>query len=289
MIDLNTVLVANGIDPGSTLVARHRPQEPALRRVFTWIAAERPDLLRAYQQTHWVRMESAMTRARTVVSCIGHAPKQALFTGVYAIESFRRITHAEFWAIPENQELRTYGMQGLAPGAPEPLLFDLRLTDRLAHWSGRLVLTWPGLERSWFRWAARNTIPVAAISEESQLVRAMPAWDELVLSWADLRLLPASWRAALAQWRGVYFIFDVRRQLGYVGSAYGAENLLGRWSNYAATGHGGNVRLRQSDPADLRFSILQRTSPDMAAEEVILLETRWKDRLHTREFGLNEN
>ena len=79
------------------------------------------------------------------------------------------------------------------------------------------------------------------------------------------------------------------RRAGYVGSAYGAENILGRWRSYAKTGHGGNRSLRASAPADLRFSILQRTSPDLEASDVIALEASWKDRLHTRQFGLNLN
>ena len=43
------------------------------------------------------------------------------------------------------------------------------------------------------------------------------------------------------------------------------------------------------DTTDLRFSILQRTSPDMEAHDVIALEASWKARLHTRETGLNRN
>jgi hypothetical protein len=132
-------------------------------------------------------------------------------------------------------------------------------------------------------------IPVVAITEESKLAKAMPAWDELVVNWTDLDLLPSSWKAALQQWRGVYFIYDAVQERGYVGSAYGSDNLLGRWMNYAATGHGGNKLLRRCNPADLRFSILQRTSPDTDADTVIALESRWKERLHTREHGLNEN
>ena len=41
------------------------------------------------------------------------------------------------------------------------------------------------------------------------------------------------WKSALSQWRGVYFIFDATDGKGYVGSAYGSGNLLGRWLNYA--------------------------------------------------------
>lgn len=58
---------------------------------------------------------------------------------------------------------------------------------------------------------------------------------------------------------------------------------------YATTGHGGNRELRASNPANLRFSILQLTSPDLPAGQVVALEDSWKQRLHTREFGLNRN
>ena len=76
----------------------------------------------------------------------------------------------------------------------------------------------------------------------------------------------------------------------YVGSAYGENNLLGRWLNYAARGHGGNRLLRGRDPTGFRFTILQRVSPDMEATDVIRLEATWKQRLHTRHpCGLNDN
>jgi hypothetical protein len=60
--------------------------------------------------------------------------------------------------------------------------------------------------------------------------------------------------------------------------------------DYAARGHGGNVLLRQRDPSNFRFTILQRVSPDMEQDEIVALENSWKKRLHTREpYGLNDN
>jgi hypothetical protein len=103
-------------------------------------------------------------------------------------------------------------------------------------------------------------------------------------------VLPTRWRSALAHWRGIYFIFDVSDAKGYVGAAYGHDNILGRWLAYAATGHGGNSLLRQRDPRHFRFTILQRVSPDMEDDDVIRLEATWKERLHTRPpYGLNDN
>ncbi len=118
----------------------------------------------------------------------------------------------------------------------------------------------------------------------------MPAWDRLDLGWQDLAILPLKWRQALTHWRGVYLIYDQADGKSHVGSAYGAKNLLGRWRNYAAQGHGGNRLLRDRDPSSFRFTILQRLSPDMDAQDVVNLESSWKDQLHTRApNGLNEN
>lgn len=118
----------------------------------------------------------------------------------------------------------------------------------------------------------------------------MPEWYALDLSWEEIRVLPTRWKSALQQWRGIYYIFDTSDGKGYVGSAYGNDNLLQRWQGYAATGHGGNRLLRKRAPQNFRFTILQRVSPNMEPTEVIQLESFWKERLHTHApFGLNEN
>lgn len=170
------------------------------------------------------------------------------------------------------------------------LQFDLALSDVYSSWNGRLIVDWPPPERSWWRRAHRNVMPVRAILEDSLLDAAMPSWDEIVLTREDLSVLPRRWRSALPQWRGIYYIFDSSDGKGYVGSAYGETNILGRWETYAASGHGENRLLRQRDPKNFQFTILQRVSPDLEAADVIRLESSWKQRLHTRApHGLNDN
>ena len=118
----------------------------------------------------------------------------------------------------------------------------------------------------------------------------MPEWDAIDLTWDQLGVLPKRWKSKLSEWRGIYYIFDTSDRKGYVGSAYGASNLLGRWLTYAACGHGGGRLLWQRDTRNFRFTILQRVSPDMEPGDVIQLESSWKQRLHTREpYGLNDN
>jgi hypothetical protein len=124
-------------------------------------------------------------------------------------------------------------MRGFADEHSEAsvLWFDLTLTDFYAHWKGKLTMGWPPPERSWWRRAHLNVMPVVAVLEDSALDAAMKEWDEIEFSWEELGMLPTRWRSKLNEWRGVYFIFDTRDGKGYVGSAYGESNLLGRWLN----------------------------------------------------------
>jgi hypothetical protein len=289
---LNDLLVGKSIDPKQVLVFRHRPNEPELRKVLPWLACEKPDVFNAYQQTQPKRVENAMLGARFVASFIGHQPGKALFIGLYEIGASKPLTLDEFWQVPAYEELKPFGMRGFAEEEDRKSVFwfDLKLSDFYANWKGKLVVGWPPPERSWWRRAHLNEMPIRAILEESVLDAAMPNWDEINFAWNELGLLPMPWKQVLSQWRGIYYIFDTSDGKGYVGSAYGSDNILGRWLTYSATGHGGNRLLRQREADSFRFSILQRVSPDMSATDVIRLESSWKERLHARApDGLNDN
>lgn len=291
-MNFNDLLALKEIDPKEVIVFRHRPPELELRKVLPLLAAEKPELFNAYQQTQGARVEKALRGARYVASFIGHEPQRAVFVGLYTIGGIRRLTLETYWQEPALMELGRFGMKGFTADESRDsiLWFDMSLMDFYRDWTGRLIIRWPGPELSWWRRAHRNEFPVHAVREESVLNEAMPSWDEMEFGWLELQVLPKKWRDALAQWRGVYFIFDISDGKGYVGSAYGAENIMGRWLQYSNSGHGGNRQLRTRDPLNFRFTILQRVSPDLSADEVIRLETSWKTRLHTRAgYGLNDN
>lgn len=291
-INLNDLLGGKGIDPQRVLVLRHRPWEPQLNKVLPWLAAEKPNLFNAYQQTQAERVEGAMKRAAHVAAFIGREPGKALFVGLYSVKESKPISRKQFWAIPANVELKAFGMNGFTEEDPRSscLWFDLALTDFYPHWKGKLIVSWPGKELSWWRWADRNVIPIHAILDESALDAAMPEWDAIDLTWEELGVLPTRWKSKLREWRGIYYIFDTSDGKGYVGSAYGENNLLGRWQAYAARGHGGNRVLRQRDPRNFRFTILELAAPNRDASDVIRLENSWKQRLHTcQPYGLNDN
>jgi hypothetical protein len=291
-MQLNDLLSGEGIDPEQehVMVLRHVPVQPGLRKVLPWLVVENHDLFNAYQQTQGPKVEKAMQRAKYVASFIGHEPRKALFVGLYQMKGHRLLSHQGYWEVAANIELREkYGIRGLTNRRASTLWFDLVRMKFREDWIGKLVVTWPGKELAWWRWAHKNAFLVFSIAEDSVFERRMPPWNQLTLTWNELGLLPRRWREELSRWRGIYFILDEKDGKGYVGAAYGEENLLGRWCNYAKTGHGGNKRLRRRDPRGFRFTVLQILPHDMNADDVHPIEKTWKDRLHTREFGLNDN
>jgi len=295
------MLTSEGIDPTRVLVFRHRPREPELCRVLPWFAAERHELFNAYQQTQsGVRVENALKSlvgGGYVASFIGQDAGRATFVALYDIVSCQPLTRQQYLKLPVYRELRQLGGKAKSwytkeVEAKRPTIqwFELVPKDFYAHWKGKLVVSWPPPERSWWRRAHKNEFSIHAVHEESVFDSQMPPWHKINLSWEELQVLPVRWKALMSQWRGIYFIYDTSGHKGYVGSAYGDSNLIGRWENYGASGHGGNKLLRSRDPANFRFSILERVSPDMPVSEVIALETSWKERLHTyAPAGLNDN
>jgi hypothetical protein len=134
---LNDLLSRANVDSTDVLVLRQRPVEPQLRKVLPWLAAERPEVFNAYQQT-----------SGSVADERGDVP------GATHHRLLQPVTlHTVLW-------------------------FDLALTDCYAHWRGKLLVAWPPPERSWWRRAHKNEIPIAAILEASVFDAAMPSWDE---------------------------------------------------------------------------------------------------------------
>ena len=287
----NDLLVKEKIDQRGVLLLRHTPrkEEPQLRKVLPWLAAEHPKIFNAYQQTQSATVEADMLKAKYVASFIGlekrrgSAEHAAVFIGLYKVGDHRPLTYKQFWEKSEFQELKKFGMRGFIEGErPSLLWFDLTLTDFYKKWQGKLVIDWPRPPIRFWRFASNAEFPVGTILEDSALREAMPDWKDCIWSWAELSKLPSKWRETLRQWRGIYYIFDESDGKGYVGSAYGKDrNLLGRWEHYAATGHGGNTHLRKRSAENLIFSILERVSPDMEKNDVIERESTWKKRLHT--------
>jgi hypothetical protein len=81
----------------------------------------------------------------------------------------------------------------------------------------------------------------------------------------------------------------VATALWHGGSVDLLHGFIQRWRDYAVTGHGGNVALKSRDPSDYQVSILQTVGSAADERAILSLETLWKDKLQSREMGLNRN
>jgi hypothetical protein len=295
VLRFNDLLRIEGVDPRTCKVMLHSPKEPRLRRLLPHLARNRPDLFDAYQATHSDGIARSLANRPVVLvfvdlggTSVPGEGRDYAFVGHYDV-AVRQATAQAILAEPGIKTLvRDFGHrigETLADGR-DRRWFDLRRTGALATYAGRLTIRYMGTP-NYVRDAEVLDPMVRALAPDNLLDPPPPDWREMRPTGPEVRVLPERWAALLAQWRGIYLIIDELDGKRYVGSAYGQENLLGRWRAHVAGERGVTVELRRRDPVGFRFSILERVSPDMAAEEVIRLEQTWMDRLHTRDFGLN--
>lgn len=88
---------------------------------------------------------------------------------------------------------------------------------------------------------------------------------------------------------GIYLLVCHETGKQYVGAAYGQDGLWGRFLEYTRTGHGGNLELLRRGSARYQVSVLEVIAPTASQEDVTKIESAWKDKLRTRNHGLNEN
>lgn len=165
--------------------------------------------------------------------------------------------------------------------------------------SNRVIIDWGLGTRQWVQKLSNK--PVLEILEPGRVLPPFNDYLEFTLSFAQLRNLINSanshreWCARLQAVAGVYLILAEKTGDLYVGSAYGGDGIWGRWRNYAKSGHGNNLLLRNlierdpEYPERFRFSLLQILPKSMAREEVIERERIYKLKLGTRATGLNLN
>lgn len=166
--------------------------------------------------------------------------------------------------------------------------YDLEVVQELREWSRRIVIGWGSGTRSWSQWAGRNEKQIVELRREIDEPQ-FPGFRGLQHALSELVGLPDSWKHVLASVTGVYLMVCPDTGAQYVGSAYGADGIWGRWLGYIQNGHGGNIRLRERGQHDYAMSILEIASPDMSAADIIAREGAWKEKLGVRAFGLNAN
>lgn len=172
---------------------------------------------------------------------------------------------------------------------------------------GRLVFKWSNPVRQRYLTVANSgsSFQLVEMKEKpySALDIAFPGFYSFNLNRLEFdsrigEAMGASWKEALSSVSGVYVITDMKTGQSYIGSAYSDsglpnEGIWGRWKGYLKGGHNGNILLKdhiqKHGAENLVYSILHTMDIGARKEDVIRMETFYKEALGTRIHGLNKN
>lgn len=176
--------------------------------------------------------------------------------------------------------------------------YHLKNADLFSDLIDRLVVDWGTGTRSWYQ-SATNDKPILAIQERERL--AFKGFEDLILCYADLKEIIndpirfSNWHTALKSVYAIYLISDTKTGKLYVGSAYGKDGLFARWKCYVDTHTGNNkgmidtISVSPNQYRHFQFAILQIIPKVATAEDVISLESLYKRKMLSRQFGMNQN
>lgn len=290
----NLLLSDQGIDPAQVAMILHTPKERELRRWLASLVVDAPELFNAYQNNHKERVEATLKVRKYMASFVDDGAGAILFVGLYAINAWEDRTAAELDADPANRALqarfgtKNFAKAAVAEGRATWSIFDFAPLAALADLRGRVVIDYRPTQM-YVRLAENLDPEILEVRRQARFAPPAPDWRDFIVTAEELKNLHQGWAQALLHWRGVYLIVGERDGERYVGSAYGEQNLLGRWQAHVAREKGVTAELGLRDTSLFRFSILQLLLHDATADEVIAAENTWKDRLHTRKWGLNKN
>jgi len=127
--------------------------------------------------------------------------------------------------------------------------YQLKRDPRFDLFKNRLIVEWGNSTLSWHQYTKVDK-KILEIKPAGRLLADFDDYLEFTITHQELKHIVQNheahkdWKSRLSAVSGVYLILDSKTGLQYVGSAYGATGVWGRWSEYTKTGHGGNTALR---------------------------------------------
>lgn len=221
-------------------------------------------------------------------------------------KNFERQFVVSLIAMPESNQwllagvYRSCGCEWIE--SKEMYQYQLRALPEYAEVSGRLVAEFVRRGRQSYLNAENWTekIILSQFHRKKLSIGRFPGYRMVNLSRLELETVVSnsleSWRTALSSVAGIYLIADTVSGQLYVGSASGEGGIWQRWSNYVATGHGGNVALRalmgkhgRDRVRSFCYSVLEIADIHMSKDDVLVREGYWKKILLSHAHGLNAN
>lgn len=273
MLTFNDLLALEGIATAKVRLVRHQDSRLGRGRLYEAWRNDR-DAFESYQS---VQSKDRFPVGDLLAGFVVTEARKTVFVGIYRVDNVGK------WPPGSTDALLKHDISG-------HFRYDLKLLDDLASYRDRVVIDWGPGTRSWVQRAAKQAKPVTEIAEQYE--PRFPGFREFVRRADEVPSLPNGWQQVLRSVKGVYLLVDVDSGQQYVGSAKGADSLLGRWLEYTAGGDGGDVGLKaaaRGGPRNYQVSVLEVVGEFTPDETIEQLESYWKNKLLSRSFGLNRN
>jgi hypothetical protein len=295
MITLHELLKNRGFDfSRDTILVRHKD-----KRVNIF------DLVDQNYFEYYNSMQSRKTfeNKKHMIVFIGLESTKALFHNIYRIngtKDFRSIEFPEGYKniFPEwwTAEYR----QGLI--TKQAKWYNLESLSGFDDLKERIIIDWGQGTLAWVqKYNEKNVKEVIEILPTGY-VKEFTDYLDFTLTYNQLKKISEypeankRWIDKLSSVNGIYLILDKKTGNQYIGSAYGVKGIWGRWENYINTkGHGGNKLLiellekEESYLSNFQWTILETLPANLTKDKVISYESKYKEKLGTKSFGLNLN
>jgi hypothetical protein len=284
-LHFNMLLADEGVAPSDVRLLRHQTNKVIGKTPYS-LWRDDPASFDLYQSAQdGTPRQRARFQARYWASFVAPSPASTLFVGLYEI---KLIGPAPTGMI---DPLSGEPVGGSADQTPFYDLYECSRVAALSSYIGRLFVHWGDSTSARRAWIQRADNQDKEIVELTRVFReeAFPGFTKLTRTLSEIETMPPTWKAVLRASCGVYLLACPKTREHYVGSAYGQDGFLGRWRAYVTNNHGGNIGLRSRDPSDYLVSVLEVAGSNATMQDIIDLETIWKEKLHSREIGLNRN
>jgi hypothetical protein len=273
----NTLLAQHGIVPADVILLRHQDQRAARGRTPYELWRDNRPAFERYQCTQRCDSRAKFSRASYWASFVGTPDGHTIFVGLY---------RAAYKGVLQEDEAKVHtdGMN-LAGSCDE---YVLEIDERFADLDGKLFIAWGEGMRSWVQRAGNQNKNITELRAEFKEPE-FPGFLNFAEPLSRIEGLPSQWIAELKAAKGVYVLTCPRTKEQYVGKASGSEGFWQRWMNYVRTMHGGNIGLRSREPSDYQVSILEVAGSALSDNDIERMEAKWKNKLGSREMGLNKN
>jgi len=277
-IMFNMLLAQAEIPAEKVILIRHQDNRADKGRSPYELWRDDRAMFEDYQSHQGFGNHAKFNRAPKWVSFVGTPDGKTLFVGMY---------DAVYRGVLDYDRPCPW-RDGVVEAAGSHDVYDLKIDESFREFDGKLFVDWGDGARAWVQRADNQNKPITELRpkiEEDPFPGFLNFWELL----SKIEFLPPGWVETLKSSKGVYLLTCPTTHEQYVGSASGSNGFWDRWVEYARTGHGGNIGLKSRDPSDYQVSILEVAGTSQTVEDILDMESRWKQKLQSREMGLNRN